>query len=83
MPTYRLRIGLCTDAGRAVAEVIGDLLGLAPLATLGMEPIARAPDLDDGVNPAFRLKLSLSFSTEEPCVQEAQVPVDRVDYGPA
>jgi len=35
------------------------------------------------MTPAFRLKLSLSFSTEEPCVQEAQVPVDRVDYGPA
>ena len=50
MPTYRLRIGLCTDAGLAVADVIGRLLGLAPLATLGMEPIAYAPYLDDGVN---------------------------------
>lgn len=35
-------------------------------------------------NPAFRLKLSLSFSLEEfPVCNEAQVPVNRAVYGPA
>jgi hypothetical protein len=35
-------------------------------------------------NPAFRIKLSLAFLPEEPPnVQEAQVPVNRVVYGPA
>ena len=50
MPTYRLRIGLRTDHRLAVADVIGRLLGLAPLATLRIELIAAALDLDDGVN---------------------------------
>ena len=35
------------------------------------------------VNPAFRIKLSLSFSPKESHVREAQVPVNRVVDSPA
>ncbi len=47
MPPYRLRIGLGTDPRLAVTDVVSRLVGLAPLAALGVELIARAPHLDE------------------------------------
>ena len=50
VPANRLSIALGPDGRRAVAGIIGQLLGLAPLATLRVELVACAPHLDDGGN---------------------------------
>jgi hypothetical protein len=46
--TDRLRLERGTRGGRTVAPIIGQLLGLAPLAALRVELVACAPHLDDG-----------------------------------
>ena len=55
VPTYRLSIEIGPHSGLAVAGIIGELLGLAPLADRGHEYIACAPHLDDGANQSVPL----------------------------
>ena len=50
VPPYRWSLALHPEGGRAVADVLGHLLGLVPFALLGREHVACAPHLEDGRN---------------------------------